>query len=312
MASSEKDEHTFEADTLEVTVRTSQISFAPKQAAPVVRAVLMRMDGINAGQIKPIENLPFTIGRHPSNALTVDDDSISRFHARIVREEGRYYLEDLGSRNGTYHQGQQIERAELGEDDWVQFGARASFRFSLTDSRQERLMRKLYESSTRDALTGVYNRVYFEERLRSELAFSNRHGTELSVILLDIDHFKRINDTWGHPAGDAVLKNVASACQRSLRAEDVFARFGGEEFAAVLRGVDVKRAAVLAERLRQTVAATPTTFEGATISATFSAGCASLTCCARPSAEELVGLADKRLYSAKAQGRNRVVAADGE
>ena len=170
-------------------------------------------------------------------------------------------------------------------------------------------MRKLYESSTRDALTGAYNRVYFEERLRTEFAFASRHSAELSMILLDVDHFKRINDTWGHQAGDAVLKNIAAICQRSLRAEDVFARFGGEEFAAVLRGVSVSGAALLGERLRATIESSPTLFEEQSISAKLSAGCASISCCARPSAEELIGLADKRLYAAKARGRNRVVAA---
>jgi two-component system cell cycle response regulator len=303
------DSPSFEADTLEITVRSSGLSFPPRQAQPPERPLLLRMDGINAGQVKAIESTPFTIGRHPSNALCIDDESISRFHAHIVREQGVYYLEDLGSRNGTFWQGQPTKRARLQDDEWIQFGARAGFRFSLTDARQERLMQKLYESSTRDALTGVYNRVYFEERLRTELAFAGRHSTELSLVLLDIDHFKRVNDTWGHQAGDAVLKSVAGACQRTLRTEDVFARFGGEEFAAILRGIGLAGAARLGERLRATTQAARTEFEQTTLAVTLSIGCAALSCCSRRSAEELIAHADKRLYAAKAQGRNRVVAA---
>jgi diguanylate cyclase (GGDEF)-like protein len=174
--------------------------------------------------------------------------------------------------------------------------------------REERLLRRLYESSTRDALTGAYNRSHFDERLRAEIAFASRHGTEASLVLLDIDHFKRVNDTYGHQAGDIVLKELVTTSQRSLRTEDVFARFGGEEFGVILRGINLRGATRLGERLRVALEQTSIVFEDKTIRATLSAGCASMLCCpSGASPDELVRVADRRLYLAKTGGRNRVI-----
>jgi len=291
---------------MEVSVRSTDISGPPTIPAAVDRPVLLRMDGVQAGLIIGVDQFPFTVGRHPTNTLRVDEDSISRFHARVVRNGDEYLVEDLSSRNGTFIAGKRITRGKLDHDSWLQFGPRVSFRFSLTDVREERLLRKLYESSTRDALTGAYNRMHFEERLRAEVAYALRHRTQVSLLVIDLDHFKRINDTYGHPAGDAVLRRASDACMRALRTEDVFARFGGEEFAVVLRGIELKGAARLAERLRQAVAAEVVEHEGQQIKVTFSAGCASLACCDKSNADELVAVADRRLYAAKAAGRNRV------
>jgi diguanylate cyclase (GGDEF)-like protein len=294
-----------EARTMEVSMRTDA-SGPPTVPSVADRAVLLRMDGVQAGLIVGLENFPFTVGRHPTNLLRVDEDSISRFHARIVRSDDEYVVEDMGSRNGTFVAGKRVTRARLDHDSWLQFGPRVSFRFSLTDVREERLMRKLYESSTRDALTGAYNRLHFEERLRAEVAYAVRHRSQASLLIIDLDHFKRVNDTYGHPAGDAVLKRACDACMRALRTEDVFARFGGEEFGVVLRGIELKGATRLAERLRQAVAAEVIEHEGQRIQVTLSAGAASLACCDSPSSDELVAVADRRLYAAKQAGRNRV------
>jgi len=299
-----------EARTMEVSVRSTDISGPPTVPSVVDRAVLLRMDGVQAGQILGMEQWPFTVGRHPTNSLRVDEDSISRFHARIVRNGDEYTVEDMGSRNGTFVAGKRVTRAKLDHDSWLQFGPRVSFRFSMTDVREERLLRKLYESSTRDALTGVYNRLHFEERLRSEVAYAIRHRTQASLLIIDLDHFKHVNDTYGHPAGDAVLKRACEACSRALRTEDVFARFGGEEFAVVLRGIDLKGASRLGERLRQAVANEVVEHEGHRIQVTLSAGTASIACCRAPSSEELISIADRRLYTAKQAGRNRVASED--
>jgi diguanylate cyclase (GGDEF)-like protein len=296
-----------EAHTMEVSVRSTDFSGPPTAQAVADRAVLLRMDGVQAGLIVGMEQFPFTVGRHPTNTYRVDEDSISRFHARIMRSGDEYTVEDMGSRNGTFVAGKRVTRAKLEHDCWLQFGPRVSFRFSMTDVREERLLRKLYESSTRDALTGAYNRLHFEERLRSEVAYAIRHRTPCSLLIIDLDHFKRVNDTYGHPAGDLVLKRASAACMRALRTEDVFARFGGEEFGVVLRGIELKGAYRLGERLRQAVASEVIEHEGKQIKVTLSAGCASLACCAgSPSAEELIGIADRRLYVAKQAGRNRV------
>jgi two-component system cell cycle response regulator len=300
-----------ESRTMELSVRSTDFGQGPvSEPARRDRAVLLRMDGVGAGQVMSITQSPFSMGRHPTNQLPIDDDSISRFHARFVCENGEYYVEDLGSRNGTFIQGKRITRIAINDDDWVQLGARVSFRFALTDFRQEGLLRKLYESSTRDALTGAYNRRHFEDRLRAEIAFAVRHATDCGLLLLDLDHFKRVNDTHGHPAGDEVLRHLAVIAGRTLRAEDVFARFGGEEFAVILRGASTRGAGRLAERLRDALAEQHATHAGKQIPVTLSAGCAALSCCTKPSSEELVAVADRRLYRAKQAGRNRVVASD--
>ena len=300
-----------EERTMDISLRSTDFGVGPTSLpASRDRAMLLRMDGVGAGQVVSVGEAPFTMGRHATNKLPIDDDSISRFHARFVCEGGEYFVEDLGSRNGTFIQGKRITRAAIKDDDWVQFGARVAFRFTLTDSRQEGLLRKLYESSTRDALTGAYNRRHFEDRLRAEIAFAVRHATDCALILLDLDHFKKVNDTYGHLAGDEVLRHLGTIANRALRTEDVFARFGGEEFAVILRGASTRGAGRLADRLRDALSQQHAVFEGQQIPVTLSAGCAALSCCAAPSSDEVVAVADKRLYAAKLAGRNRVVASD--
>jgi diguanylate cyclase (GGDEF)-like protein len=272
------------------------------------RAVLVRMDETHAGQVIPADCPDLRIGRHPTSALVIDDEGISRSHARIVRKGAAYVIEDLNSSNGTYVNGARVESVELLDGAMIQLGPRVRFRFSVVDEQQERLLRQLYESSVRDALTGVFNRGYFLERLAGELAYANRHGSDASLLLLDIDHFKKINDTFGHPGGDAVLRNFGATVRKVLRVEDIFARYGGEEFIVLLRGIAIEGAARAAERLRRAILVSPTDFGGQRIECTVSIGCASLSCSDR-SAQGLISTADRRLYAAKHAGRDRVISA---
>lgn len=275
------------------------------------RAVFVRMDGTQAGQVVSLGDGTCTVGRHRDNDFSIRDHGISRYHARIVRDaEGHHVIEDVGSRNGTYVQGRRVTRRRLLDGDWVQLGPRVTLRYSVTDERQEKLLRQLFELSTRDAMTGAYNRQYLEERLRSEIAYAIRHQTNMALVLFDLDHFKRINDTCGHQAGDHVLRSIAMALSSRLRAEDVFARYGGEEFVVLLRSTNLDGAARVAERMRAAVERLNVSFGDSTLHVSISAGCASLTCCHESTGAELVGVADRRLYTAKHTGRNRVVASD--
>lgn len=271
------------------------------------RALLVRLDGVHAGQVHSLDRLPVTLGRHPKNGIRVDDPSISRFHATLSREGARYLLKDLGSRNGSFAQMSNGSTFVLEDGEVFKLGPRVSFRFALVDSEEERLLTQLHESSTRDALTGAYNRKHFNDRLNVELAYALRHKANVALIMIDIDHFKTVNDTLGHPAGDAVLKSVSDTLQTKLRTEDLFARFGGEEFAILLRGVNRAGAGRLAERLRTVVASVPTTWQGKAVPVTISAGCAALSCADSPCEAALLQVADRRLYMAKEQGRNRVI-----
>lgn len=292
----------------EQTGRATELSIIPSADSQRDRALLLRMDGVHAGQVVPLEPGTITIGRHPKNSVVIDDTGVSRHHAELICTDDGIELLDKGARNGTIVQGQKVEgRVELCDGDFIQFGPRVGFRFSLTDSKQEKLLQRLYESSNRDALTGAYNRKHFDERLLSELAYAARHKASTALILFDIDHFKKVNDTYGHAAGDAVLRQVAGITLSRLRTEDLFARIGGEEFAVLLRGVSLEGAARLAERLRTSVSTVPTLFEGTHIPVSISLGCASLKCTEGELGDGLIRLADERLYRAKNGGRNRVV-----
>jgi len=269
--------------------------------------VFVRMDGSDVGQVTSLSGALLEVGRLAKNHLHLPLEGVSRQHARIVFQDDSYWIEDLGSANGTFVQGARVTRHRLTDGDVVQFGPRVVFRYSITDTGEEKILRQLYESSVKDALTGAFNREYFSERLKAEVAYARRHQAELSLVMFDIDYFKKVNDGHGHPAGDAVLQETVAAVARTLRAEDVLARYGGEEFAVILRGVGLSSASGVAERLRSIVEATSTVHEGATIRCTISAGCAALSCCETPTLEALIAISDRRLYIAKRGGRNRVV-----
>jgi diguanylate cyclase (GGDEF)-like protein len=180
---------------------------------------------------------------------------------------------------------------------------------TMVEQRLDEARSALYEASTRDGLTQIHNRRYFEERMASELAYARRQNSALSIVLLDVDYFKRINDSYGHAAGDAVLREIAARFRTTLRHEDILARYGGEEFAIGLRGIAIDNARVVAERLRAAAAA-PIPFGDRLLQCTASAGCASIQHESSPTTvASLTDLADKRLYAAKQSGRDRVVSA---
>lgn len=272
--------------------------------------VLIRMDGSEVGKVIRLNReRQFVIGRRRDCDLVLNYEGVSRQHARLVYDSGVFMLEDLGSANGTVVGGNTVTHHRLADGDVFHLGPRVSIRYSVTDSQEEQMLHKLYEAAVRDSLTGAYNREYLAERLRSEVAYAARHGSETSLVLFDIDHFKRVNDTYGHQAGDAVLVALVDEVNRSLRAEDVLARYGGEEFAVSMRGAGRQGAAHLGERLR--VANHRSIQYGEhQIPISISVGCAELAECTEKTPEGLIAVADRRLYKAKASGRNRVVASD--
>jgi two-component system, cell cycle response regulator len=298
-------------DEFEETERTAVFNLDSLRApaAGDSRHVLVRMDGSDIGRVIALkQDHSFTIGRLGECDLSLKYEGVSRQHARIVYENGHYVVEDLGSANGTLVRGERVSRHRLKDGDVVKFGPLVSVRYSITDSQEENVLRRLYEASVRDSLTGVFNREYLGERLRTEVAFALRHRTETSLIMFDLDHFKRVNDTFGHQAGDAVLVEVARRVTQDLRTEDVLARYGGEEFAISLRGVGMEGTLRLAERIRINNHHS-VNVGGQEIPVSMSVGCTTLAECGDPpTVERLIATADRRLYAAKAGGRNRVVA----
>ncbi|MBX3190138.1 MAG: GGDEF domain-containing protein [Labilithrix sp.] len=272
------------------------------------RATLTLMTGINAGQVFAVDGTEHVIGRGTEADLWIEDGGVSRRHARIAcRSDGRYFVEDLGSTNGTFLGSQRIETCEIRGGDRIQLGPQVILRFAITDDAEEELQRRLYESSTRDALTRIYNRKYFTERLTAEVAYSRRHKVKLAVLLLDVDDFKQINDTYGHLAGDMVLRLVSAQMQRLIRVEDLLARYGGEEFVILARSTGKTDAIRLAERIRESISELEITVDDRSLRVTMSIGLASLPDVApEGGSTELIALADTRLYKAKGDGKNRV------
>jgi diguanylate cyclase (GGDEF)-like protein len=287
----------------------SSKSLTRQHPRPRDRAVLIQMTGLEAGRVCSIDGHASTFGRAPDCAHRFDEASLSRVHARIVREGDVYVVEDAGSRNGVFVNEHRVTRATLTDGDRLRLGSAVVLRFQLVDDHEEQALKKVYDSSVKDGLTGAANRKYLEERLVAEVAFAVRHGTPVSLVILDIDFFKKVNDTYGHTGGDEVLRQTAAILRKTLRTEDLLARFGGEEFVVLARGVDLRNATYLAERLRSVVEKTPVPFGGHTVARTISLGVASLDCCGTDRApQRLVAIADERLYRAKEAGRNRVVA----
>lgn len=247
------------------------------------------------------------MGRAPDVGLQIEDDGVSRRHCKIVSSSTGYFqLIDLGSTNGTYLNGNRIDVAKLQEGDKIQVGSNTVLKFSMQDQLDETYQKSIYESATRDGLTRIFNKKYFLEALRKEFAYCLRHRVPLSVVMLDLDFFKRINDTFGHPAGDAVLQKVAQRVAETVRTEDLFARYGGEEFALMLRESTAESAVRCAERCRRAVDASEIIFNGTPIKVTVSLGVATLDDRDIAQPEDLVAEADKYLYRAKRAGRNRV------
>jgi two-component system, cell cycle response regulator len=277
------------------------------------RGVLMVIGGTQTGRVLPLAvGASVTIGRSSGATHRVDEPSVSGVHIRVIRSGPEYILADEQATNGTFVNGVKLtEPVRLKDGDRIQLGPVLVLRFTLVDEAEERSLKMVYESAHRDGLTGVFNRKHLEERLAAELAYAERHAKDLSVVLFDLDHFKKINDLRGHLAGDQVLRIVGAVVMRGSRTEDIVARYGGEEFILVVRDVPASRAVILADRARIAIAQARIEYNEHVLDVTASAGVASLACCGeKRDRETLLRLADERLYRAKLAGRNCVVGPD--
>jgi diguanylate cyclase (GGDEF)-like protein len=277
----------------------------------------MVITGGNVGSMFKLPTSDAVIGRSQHAAVRLFDDGVSRNHARIGVEDGELWVEDLDSRNGTFVNGVRIRaRSRLRDGDKIQIGRTTVLKFSYQDALDESFHEQLLQSALRDGLTKLFNKRYLMDRLDGEIKFARRHRVPLTVLLLDLDHFKAVNDQHGHLAGDAVLVNVAGIVQRAVRNEDVVARFGGEELAIVLRAIPIADALLLAERLRRLIEQTPTRIGGgaageaddggADVRVTVSIGVAGYPEVDAAEPDALFAAADQALYRAKRDGRNRV------
>ena len=303
-------------DSTVVTV----ISDLPKPSGGAREACLVVINGVDLGKKYPLNQSSTLIGRSSKVDIQIDEDSISRNHAVIENFNDRIVLRDLESTNGTYVNDRPVHNNhQLLDGDQIKIG-RTIFKFLSGSNIESAYHDEIYRLTTTDGLTQVYNKRYFLKEMEREMSRCVRYQRDLALVMCDIDHFKAINDTYGHLAGDYVLKQVAQRMVRHMRRDDIFARYGGEEFVMLLPETARDQAVQMAEKLRRLIESEPFTFDDLPIPITLSMGVAGLR-------EYLHGLqrshgqasqrainpfsfikiADDRLYEAKTHGRNRVV-----
>jgi two-component system, cell cycle response regulator len=254
-----------------------------------------------------LDTSPIRIGRGAENHIVLEGDSVSRRHAHFEQRSGAWWCVDDGSTNGSYVNDEQIMReAHLGNGDRIKIGP-TIFKFLSGQDVEAQYHEEIYRMTIIDGLTQVHVKRYLLEALDKELMRARRHTRDLSFLMLDIDHFKRVNDVHGHLAGDYVLKEVARLIQQRIRRDEVLARYGGEEFAVILPETNLEGARALAEGLRDKIEQSRFVFQSELMRVTISIGVAMLQESDRASLD-LIKRADEKLYEAKHAGRNRVMA----
>jgi diguanylate cyclase (GGDEF)-like protein len=228
--------------------------------------------------------------------------------AAILRQQPAYAGTPIVFLSSETALDMQLAALQLGGDDFLTKPIQPEHLIAVLRARAQR-GRSVRALMVRDSLTGLFNHTTFSEHLEVEVARARRHQSALSLVMIDIDHFKQVNDTYGHPAGDRVLKRLARLLQQRLRRSDIIGRYGGEEFAVILPGADGAAAQRVVDDLRRHFASVPQVVEQEEFSVTFSAGIAVFPL--STTTDTLTNMADKALYLAKRSGRNRVVLASG-
>ncbi|MFN0064503.1 MAG: diguanylate cyclase [Myxococcaceae bacterium] len=270
-------------------------------------AALVVICGHDLGRKYDLATSPLVIGRSAAADIQLERESVSRAHAQLVFAKGAVSIEDLGSTNGTLVNDKRISEARrLMHGDLIKVGS-TILKFIEGGNIEASYHEEVYRLTTVDGLTQVANRRFFEEALEREVSRSRRYGRDVSLIMLDIDRFKDVNDRFGHLAGDQVLRSIAQLMRTSVRREDTLARYGGEEFALLLPEVGMAAALQVAEKLRQRVVAQTFVFGRRKLNVTVSLGVAALGQ-STSDASSLLRSADEKLYAAKSAGRNQVSA----
>lgn len=272
------------------------------------QAYLIVISGPHVGRMYKIDREAMTLGRSPQVDIQLNDLGVSRHHVRVESRGDEVFVRDLGSANGTFINGLQVTSDyRLADGDKITLGTTTILKFTYHDRLDETFQRDLINAAQRDGLTGAYNKRHMMEQLRTEMSYALRHGTHLSMVMFDVDHFKRTNDTFGHLAGDHVLKQLAKLSMDSVRDEDLFARYGGEEFLILCRGIDIQQGARLGNRIRKLTEHTQFVYNNQHIPVTISVGVSGIPGTDARTPEELIAGTDEALYAAKNAGRNCVM-----
>jgi diguanylate cyclase (GGDEF)-like protein len=264
---------------------------------------LVIIQGDEIGRRVDLSGAVVEIGRSPEATITIDSELVSRRHATVMRIAGKFIVSDLKSTNGTFVNGEKVGTHALQDGDKIRIGKTV---IKYMESNLElQYHEQLYNLAAVDSLTGIFNKRHFDETLKKEVLRCAQSNTPLSLVVLDIDFFKRINDTHGHPAGDEVLRTLSATLKSKLTPDDCLARVGGEEFALLFPGYRCADASRRAEDLRCLVEASACDYEGTAIPVTVSMGVAEFAGAAETPLQ-LYQRADAQLYEAKRTGRNRV------
>lgn len=291
--------------TLVITDIHAALQAADNEAAEKPACFLVVGGDLN-GTIFDLLDGETIVGRSPDSTIPLEFQGISRKHFKVIVKNDDSVVHDLGSSNGTFLNNTKIEGSiDLSKGDMIKLGSIALKYLPKGDT--ERLTYdKLHEEANTDGLTKCYNKMYFNNKLDLEVKKSKVTGTPLSLIIFDLDHFKNLNDNYGHDAGDYVLKEMAELLRdNGIRSGDVFARYGGEEFVVLLPKTNLKQAFEIAERLRKLVESHPFTYDGKRLPVAASIGVADY----RDGVEtgtDLFKRADSAVYKSKDGGRNQV------
>ncbi|MCP5464668.1 MAG: GGDEF domain-containing protein [Deltaproteobacteria bacterium] len=247
-------------------------------------------------------------GRSPECDIWIEDSTISRKHFLIRKEEKGYIIQDLKSTNGTFVNTKRVETEQIRPGDKIQISKETIIQFDFFDENRKISEQRRYEMGVKDPVTNAYNKSFFLQRISDEFSFSVRQNIPMSILMLDIDFFKMINDTHGHLAGDKVLQHISSVIQGMIRSDDVFCRYGGEEFVIIMRNTGCQAAVNLAERIRRKIEAEQILYDDKIIKVTVSIGVSTVQDNNFRDYVSLIKEADRYLYQSKGGGRNRVSA----
>jgi len=273
---------------------------------PLGTECLVEIYGARIGRKTDLYEDVVSIGRDPDSTIVLDSDSVSRRHARIERFRDARFIVDLNSTNGTYVNDVPVTpRAALESGAFIKIGD-TIFKYLTGDNIEAAYYEEIYRMAVTDGLTQVANKRALDEFLDKEMSRARRYIRNLAVLMMDIDHFKNVNDTYGHLTGDLVLREMAAVVRPRVRREEMFARYGGEEFVVALPETDAAGGRELAENLRRMISEHPVLFEGRSIRITVSIGIAEFNRDEHRGPNDLLKTADKNLYAAKDGGRNCV------
>lgn len=271
-----------------------------------LHVALVVLHGGDIGKRYPLEKPVMILGRSPKAEIRVDAEGISRKHAKLFLRGGHVYIEDSGSTNGTFVNDQKITDTQLHDGDYLKVGDTV-LKMVSGSSIEAKFQDDMYRRTTIDSLTQAFNKRYFLQCLDDELKRCLRYGREVSLAMFDIDHFKKVNDTYGHQAGDTVLRELSKNVADLVRVNDVFCRYGGEEFAIILPESSLNDATVACEKIRKAIEDFKFNHNDTYIPITISIGVKTLDPADGDiTPNEMIEAADKLLYEAKQQGRNRV------